>query len=139
MQPGGIIVVNEDEFTAANLTKAKYSSNPLTDGQLSEFRVIPVAMTRLNEGALKHLQLPNKDVARCKNFFALGLSLWLYDRPLQPVLEWLMKKFRNSPSVLAANGASLRAGYNFADTAELFSVQHYGAQRHSCGRALTGG
>jgi 2-oxoglutarate ferredoxin oxidoreductase subunit alpha len=81
-------------------------------------------MTRLNEAAVKHLQLPRKDVARCKNFFALGLSLWLYDRPLQPVLEWLATKFRNSPSIMAANGASLRAGYNFADTAELFSVQH---------------
>ncbi len=70
------------------------------------------------------MQLPRKDAARCKNFFALGLSLWLYDRPLQPVLEWLMKKFRNNPPMMAANGASLRAGYNFADTAELFSVQH---------------
>ena len=70
------------------------------------------------------MQLPRKDACACKNFFALGLSLWLYDRPLQPVLEWLMKKLRNNPSMMAANGASLRAGYNFADTAELFSVQH---------------
>jgi 2-oxoglutarate/2-oxoacid ferredoxin oxidoreductase subunit alpha len=124
LQPGGILVVNEDEFTAANLSKAGYASNPLSSGELSAFRVIPVAMTRLNEEAVKPLQLSRKDAARCKNFFALGLSLWLYDRPLQPVLEWLIKKLRNNRSVMAANGASLRAGYNYADTAELFSVQH---------------
>ena len=124
LQPGGIVVVNEDEFTTANLSKAEYASNPLSSGELSAFRVIPVAMTRLNEEAVRHMQLPRKDASRCKNFFALGLSLWLYDRPLQPVLEWLMKKLRNNPPMMAANGASLRAGYNFADTAELFSVQH---------------
>lgn len=124
LQPGGIIVVNEDEFTPANLTKAKYEANPLATDELSAYRVIPVAMTRLNEEAVKHLKLPRKDAARCKNFFALGLALWLYDRPLQPLLEWLMKKFRKDATTMAANGASLRAGYNYADTAELFRVQH---------------
>jgi 2-oxoglutarate ferredoxin oxidoreductase subunit alpha len=124
VQPGGILVVNEDEFTEANLAKAGYAANPLTSGELSAYRVIPVAMTRMNEEAVRHLQLPRKDAARCKNFFALGLSLWLYDRPIQPVLEFLIKKFRKSLSIMAANGASLRAGYNYADTAELFRVQH---------------
>ena len=124
VQPGGILVVNEDEFTEANLAKAGYAANPLTSGELSAYRVIPVAMTRMNEEAVRHLQLPRKDAARCKNFFALGLSLWLYDRPIQPVLEYLIKKFRKSLPVMAANGASLRAGYNYADTAELFRVQY---------------
>ncbi len=124
LMPGGIIIANEDEFIEANLAKAGYASNPLTDGSLDDYRLIPVAMTRLNEEAVRHLGLSRKDAARCKNFFALGLSLWLYDRPLQPLLEWLMKKFRKNVPVMAANGASLRAGYNFADTAELFRVNY---------------
>jgi 2-oxoglutarate ferredoxin oxidoreductase subunit alpha len=124
LQPGGIVIVNEDEFTPANLAKADYACNPLEGDALGAYRVLPVAMTRLNEKAVESAQLSRKDAARCKNFFALGLALWLYDRPLQPVLEWLMKKFRKSPAAMAANGASLRAGYNFADTAELFRVQH---------------
>lgn len=124
VQPGGILIVNEDEFTEANLTKAGYAANPLTNDDLAAYRVIPVAMTRMNEEAVRHANLPRKDAARCKNFFALGLSLWLYDRPIQPVLEFLIKKFRKNLAVMAANGASLRAGYNFADTAELFRVQH---------------
>jgi len=124
LQPGGIVIVNEDEFTPANLAKAHYAGNPLEDGALAGYRVLPVAMTRLNEKAVKPAQLPRKEAGRCKNFFALGLALWLYDRPLQPVLEWLIKKFRKNPAAMAANGSSLRAGYNFADTAELFRVQH---------------
>ena len=124
VQPGGILIVNEDEFTEANLAKAGYAANPLTTGELSAYRVIPVPMTRMNDEAVRHLNLPRKDAARCKNFFALGLSLWLYDRPIQPVLEFLIKKFRKNLPVMAANGASLRAGYNYADTAELFRVQH---------------
>ena len=124
LQPGGIIVVNEDEFTPAGLKKAEYQSNPLEDGSLQGYRVIPVAITRLNEEAVRPTGLPRQHWDRCKNFFALGVLMWLYDRPLQPLLEWLIKKFQRTPDVLAANAASLRAGYNYANTAELFPV-HY--------------
>ena len=124
VEPGGILIVNEDEFTPGNLEKAKYTSNPLTDGQLAAFRIVPVNMTRRTEEAASSSGVPRKEALRCKNFYALGLALWLYDRPLQPVLEWLMRKFKKNKAVMAANGACLRAGYNFADTAELFSV-HY--------------
>ena len=80
--------------------------------------LIPVPMSRLNEEATSTSELPKPQRARCKNFFALGVMLWLYDRPMQPLLEWLMKKFQRSREVMAANGASLRAGYNFANTAQ---------------------
>jgi 2-oxoglutarate ferredoxin oxidoreductase subunit alpha len=125
LQPGGIIIVNEDEFTEANLRKAGFESNPLEDGALADYRVIPVAVTRLNDEATRATGLPPNQRARCRNFFTLGITLWLYDRPLQPVLEWLMRKFIKSPPVMAANGASLRAGHNYANTAELFRVHYH--------------
>lgn len=124
VQPGGILIVNQDEFNEANLTKARYKANPLEDGSLAGFRVIPVPMTHLNDEATRVAKLSSRDRARCKNFFALGIVLWLYDRPLQPLLEWLMKKFYKTKEVMAANGAALRAGYNFGNTTELFRV-HY--------------
>lgn len=125
LQPGGIIIVNVDEFTPPHLAKAQYASNPLEDGSLDGYRVIPVAMTRLTDAATKETGLPGVERARCKNFFALGMVLWLYDQPMQPLLEWLLKKFRKAPLVMAANGASLRAGYNFANTAELFRLHFH--------------
>jgi 2-oxoglutarate ferredoxin oxidoreductase subunit alpha len=125
LQSGGILIVNQDEFTEANLAKAHFAANPLDDGTLEAYRVIAVAMTRLNDEATRQTGLGSSQRARCKNFFALGIVLWLYDRPLQPLLEWLMKKFRKTPAVMAANGASLRAGYNFANTTELFRVHYH--------------
>jgi len=125
MHTGGIIIVNQDEFTASNLNKAQFRTNPLEDGSLGGFRVISVPMSRLNDEVTRESGLPSRERARCKNFFALGISLWLYDRPLQPILEWLMKKFRKTPNVMAANGASLRAGYNFANTTEMFRVHFH--------------
>jgi 2-oxoglutarate/2-oxoacid ferredoxin oxidoreductase subunit alpha len=124
VQPGGILIVNQDEFNEANLAKARCKTNPIEDGSLAGFRVIPVPMTRLNDEATRVAKLSSRDRARCKNFFALGIVLWLYDRPLQPLLEWLMRKFHKTKEVMAANGAALRAGYNFGNTTELFRV-HY--------------
>ncbi len=124
LQPGGVVIVDEDEFTSENLQKAGYASNPLAGGELSDFRIVPVPITTLNEQAVSPFRLSPKDAGRCRNFFALGLTLWLYDRPLQPMLEWLMGKFRSNRAVMGANGASLRAGCNYAETAELFRVQH---------------
>ncbi len=128
LQKGGIIIANEDEFTAGNLRKAEYESNPLEDGSLDDYRLIGVPMSRLNDEATAASGLSKSQRARCKNFFALGMALWLYDHPLQPLLEWMMRKFQRSPEVMAANAASLRAGYNFANTAELFRV-HYQVSR----------
>ncbi len=124
LQPGGIIIVDTDAFTPANLAKAHYAANPLEDGSLEGYRVVPVPMTTLTQEATQPSGLPPGARARCKNFFALGLTLWLYDQPLQPLLEWLMRKFRKDRAVMAANGASLRAGYNFANTTELLRI-HY--------------
>ena len=128
LEPGGIIVANEDEFTPGNLEKVGYASNPLDDGSLDSYRLFPVRMTTLNEEAVQHTSLSRAERARCKNFFALGLMLWLYDRPLQPVLEWVIRKFGRNREALAANGASLRAGYYFAETAELFPVSYHVAE-----------
>jgi len=101
LQSGGILIVNQDEFTTANLAKARYPTNPLEDGSLNDYRVIPVAMTRLNDEATSHTGLSSSQRARCKNFFALGIVLWLYDRPLQPLLELMSCAPDTAPCVLA--------------------------------------
>jgi len=124
VEPGGILMVNTDEFTPANLAKAKYPANPVDDESLESYRVVPVAMSKMTDEATRHTGLSGVERERCKNFFALGMVLWLYDQPLQPLLEWLMRKFRKSPAFMDANGSSLRAGYNFANTTELFRL-HY--------------
>jgi len=130
LEKGGILIINSDAFAELNLKKAGYEKNPLEDGSLSAYRVIAIPLTELNLNALKELSLGKKEADRCKNFFALGMMYWLYDRPLDPTLKWMQSKFQKNPVVLEANVRALRAGFNYADTTELFTT-HYRVRKAS--------
>lgn len=121
---GGMIIVNTDAFTEQNLKKAGYSSNPLDDGSLAKYRVFKIPITTVNMSALREINLPAKDKERCKNFWALGLMYWLFDRPLEPTLRWIEEKFKKNPELAKANATALRAGYAYADASEIFTT-HY--------------
>lgn len=122
LEPGGTVIVNEDEFTAGNLKKANYAGNPLEDGTLKGYKVIRVPLTTLNRNALDGIEgLGNKEKDRCKNFFALGLTFWMYDRSLDNTLNWINDKFKNKPEVIEANTRSLKAGFNYGETTETFA------------------
>jgi len=120
----GIIICNSDAFDAKNLKLAKYDSNPLEDDSLSEYKVFPVPVTSLTVEALKDCGLKPKDVARSKNFFALGLMYWLFNEPLDPTLEWVRKKFTNKAEVICGNEKALKAGYYYGENTELFASRY---------------
>lgn len=125
LMPGGTIIVDADEFTAGNLRKADYASNPLEDGSLTGYHVHKVRLTTLNRHAVEGIPgLSIKEVDRSRNFFALGLTFWIYDRPLDSTLEWIEDKFKKNPAVQEANRRALQAGYHFGDTSELFSTRY---------------
>jgi 2-oxoglutarate ferredoxin oxidoreductase subunit alpha len=123
----GILIVNTDAFAQTDLDKAKYKTNPLEDGSLAGYRVVRVAVSKLNKEAVKDCGLSPREQDRCKNFFALGLVYWLYERPLEATLKWLKDKFGKKADhkpVLDANTAALKAGYNYGETVELLPVQY---------------
>ncbi len=95
LEDGGTLIVNTDAFNKENLKKADYASNPLEDGTLKGYRVHRLPITTLNMNALQEagVELSRKEMDRCKNFFALGVVYWLYDRPMEPTLEWIDAKF----------------------------------------------
>ncbi|GIV58272.1 MAG: 2-oxoacid:acceptor oxidoreductase subunit alpha [Bacteroidetes bacterium] len=121
---GGSIIVNVDAFTEKDLKLAGYATNPLEDGSLRDFQVIPVELTRLTRETLKDSELNQKEIDRSKNMFALGLALWLYDRPLEPALTWISTKFARKPVIRDANLALLRKGYHYGETTEQFLVRY---------------
>jgi 2-oxoglutarate ferredoxin oxidoreductase subunit alpha len=124
LEPGGILIVNSDAFSSADLHKAGYPSNPLEDGSLKGYRVFAVPITKLNREAVAELKLSPREADRCKNFFALGLVYWLYERSLEPTLRWIQTKFSKNPSIMEANTRALKAGYNYGETTEAMPV-HY--------------
>jgi 2-oxoglutarate ferredoxin oxidoreductase subunit alpha len=124
LKPGGIIVLNVDSFTARNLEKAHYESNPLEDHSLDGYRVYSINLTKLTREALKDTGLNQRVVDRCKNFYALGLMYWLYHRPLEPTLEWLDRKFKAKPEIAEANKVALKAGYTTGEATEIFQTTY---------------
>lgn len=128
LEPGSIILVNTDAFSVLNLSKAGYKTNPLEDGSISAHRVIQIPLTSLTDQALQGMNMTRTQVDRCKNFFALGIMYWLYERPLEPTLKWIQKKFQKSAQIAEANVKALNAGHAFAETAEIFQ-HHYRISR----------
>jgi len=121
---GGALIVNEDAFTAQNLQKVGYAANPLQDGSLKQWNVFNVPISTLNSRALEGLGLTNKQVDLTKNFFALGLMFWLYERDVAGTVKWINDKFSKRPEIAEGNKRALKAGYNFGETTEIFHERY---------------
>jgi len=127
---GGIVIVNEDEFTEVNLKKCGYPQgySPLEDEQLtSKYRVFRVGMSRLTRESLAETGMGAKDIDRCRNMYALGIVYWLFDRPLDATIRYLQDyygKRKDRPEIAAMNVRALKAGYYFGETAEVFPVRY---------------
>ena len=122
---GGALIVNSDAFTQQNLNKAGYASNPLTDGSLKQYSVFEIPISTLNARAAEGLGLSSKQVDLSKNFFALGLMFWLYERSMEPTLKWIDAKFSAKPVIAEANKRALSAGYAFGETTEIFHTTYH--------------
>ena len=124
LKRGGVLIVNSDAFDQKNLKLANYDTNPLEDDSLSGYDVHQVPISALTTNALEGLPLSPKEVARCKNFFALGLMYWLYDRPLKNTETWIKDKFKNKPEYVEANTKALQAGHKFGEMTEVFTTRY---------------
>jgi 2-oxoglutarate ferredoxin oxidoreductase subunit alpha len=120
LEPGATIILNSDAFDERALQKAGYAGDPRADGGLSAFKVYEVPMTSLTLEACKPTGAKPRDAERSKNFFALGLVSWMYDRPTDTTVQWIGKRFAKLPQVAEANTLAFKAGVNFGETAELF-------------------
>lgn len=124
LKKGGMIIVNSDSFDLKNLQLAHYQSNPLEDGTLDGYQVYQVPISSLTANALEGVKLSPKEVSRAKNFFALGLMYWLFNRPINNTVKWIHEKFAKNPEYVEGNEKALRAGYNYGEMTELFTARY---------------
>ena len=124
LKANGILIVNSDSFKETDLRKAHLKANPLEDHTLDKFRVFPVELQRLTRAALQHLGLDAKAMDRCKNFFALGMCYWLYNRSMEPTVRWIDDKFKKKPLLAEANQLALKAGYSYCEATEVFQTSY---------------
>jgi len=125
LRKGGIIIANTAGFDEKNLNLAKYNTNPLKDNSLKEYQVFAIDMNSVVAEYLKDLPLTKKEMDRTKNFFALGLTYWLYNRPLEPTIKWLQAKFSKKPKYYEANLRALKAGWEWGESRDEFAVRYY--------------
>jgi 2-oxoglutarate ferredoxin oxidoreductase subunit alpha len=125
LEMGGLIILNTDAFTRQNLRKAKYDQNPLEDDTLQGYRLYKIPLTSLNREALKDVEgLTAKQKDRSQNLFALGITFWIFDRPLQTTSRWIEEKFAGRPAIIEANQKALRMGYYFGENTEIFRQRY---------------
>ena len=114
LKHGGVTIVDIDSFKASDLEKAKFTTdNPFAELNMNEDQVLMVPITSLTKAALAESGLDNKAIIKCRNFFALGLVCWLFDRPMDSVLHFIKKKFARKPAIYDANAKVLQAGYDY--------------------------
>jgi 2-oxoglutarate/2-oxoacid ferredoxin oxidoreductase subunit alpha len=124
LKTNGILIVNSDDFKETDLRKAQIAVSPLEDHSLDGYRLFAVELTKLTRAALKDVGLDAKSMDRCKNFFALGMCYWLYNRSMEPTLRWLDDKFKTKPQLVSANKLAMQAGYSFCEATEAFQISY---------------
>jgi 2-oxoglutarate ferredoxin oxidoreductase subunit alpha len=124
LKASGILIVNLDNFKENDLRKAQMTVNPLEDHSLDAYRLFSVDLTRLTRVALQDLGLDKKAMDRCKNFFALGMCYWLYNRPMESTYRWLDGKFKKKALLAEANKLAMKAGYSYCEATEAFQVSY---------------
>jgi 2-oxoglutarate ferredoxin oxidoreductase subunit alpha len=124
LKANGILIVNSDAFAETDLRKAQMSSNPLEDHSLDKYRLFSVELERLTKIALEHLGLDAKSVSRCKNFFALGMCYWLYNRSMEGTTRYIEEKFSKKPLLVEANKLAMKAGYSYCEATEAFQISY---------------
>jgi 2-oxoglutarate/2-oxoacid ferredoxin oxidoreductase subunit alpha len=121
LKKGGTLILDTDQFNEKNLSRVGYKQSPVDDGSLANYQVHKVDITGMTLKSIEELGLNQRAAVRCKNFFALGLAYWMYNRSLDHTLAWINAKFPGKPEVAEANRRALKAGYHYGETVEVFA------------------
>jgi 2-oxoglutarate/2-oxoacid ferredoxin oxidoreductase subunit alpha len=124
LKANGILIVNSEAFAETDLRKAQMTVNPLEDHSLDKYRLFPVELERLTKAALEHLGLDARSISRCKNFFALGMCYWLYNRSMDGTTRYIEEKFAKKPLLVEANKLAMKAGYSYCEATEAFQISY---------------
>lgn len=123
VKKGGIIIVDADTFEEGAIEKAGYTSNPLEDDSLSNYRLIKAPITNFTIETVKDIFTDRKAALKCRNMFALGMIFFVFGKGLEHTDAYLEKKFAKKPDVVKANKEVVRAGYNFCENTDVMESQ----------------
>jgi 2-oxoglutarate ferredoxin oxidoreductase subunit alpha len=119
LKRGGTVVYDEGAFDQRAYAKANIAGNPVDGSPAAPYHAIPVAIEKRTLEAVAEFGLGRKDGARAKNFWALGLSLWLCGQHPHATIRWIERRFARETGLLGGTLAALKAGYAYGETMEL--------------------
>ncbi len=119
LRRGGTVVVDESAFNERAFAKAGLSGDPVDRGDGAAYKVISAEIAKRTLESVADYGLGRKEATRAKNFWALGLSLWLCSQSPEQTLQWIAERFKANPSLAGANAAALKAGFAYGETMEL--------------------
>ncbi|MCL2073281.1 MAG: 2-oxoacid:acceptor oxidoreductase subunit alpha [Marinilabiliaceae bacterium] len=126
MSPGGTIIYDEDNFDAKSLQKAGYETDdPIVEDQLEKYKIIKIPVGLLARESVKVMEVDNKTVLRSKNMFILGFACWLFNRPLDPIMAFLNKKFEKKKVIRDVNLTLFEAGFWYGNSIRDEVPQYY--------------
>lgn len=118
LNSGGLLIINEDSFQAKDWQKAGLTSDFLSN-VAEQYQIISLPLISQTLKAVESLEINHAQAKKAKNFYVLGLVLWLFDLPTNSCISFINKKFKDKPLIAKANELTLLAGYNYAMTLEL--------------------
>jgi 2-oxoglutarate ferredoxin oxidoreductase subunit alpha len=114
LYPDSIVIIDTDSFQKKDLEKAEFTTgDPFKELGLTTVQVVAAPISTMVRDGLAEFGLDNKSALRCKNMFTLGLTCWLFDRPLDNAMHMLQNKFAKKPLIVQANIKALTDGYNY--------------------------
>lgn len=113
LKPNALIIINEDSFTKKDWQKAGLEIS------LETLNCLKIPLIELTCTALKETSLTFAQQKKCKNFYILGVILWMFDSSLDFSMQFITNKFKTDEKLLLANQIALQAGFNYALTLEL--------------------
>lgn len=124
LKSNGLLILDTDSFNDKNLKRAGFDENPLENNFLDKYKVIKIPITKITYECVKEYIPSVSNAKRCKNFFALGLICWIYDRNTELIKNWIDKKFKDK-EIIEGNKKALIAGFNYGNTIELLHSQFH--------------
>ena len=110
-----IIFINECQFTEKDWQKAKCDASQL-DELKKNHQIISISMIKLVSDALANFDIPHAHMKRCKNFFVLGMLIWLFELSLDKANSLMSIKFKNKSEIAEAAQIAISAGYHYGMT-----------------------
>lgn len=123
LNQGGLLIINEDSMQAKDWEKAGCNPDLLKDAA-EQYQLISLPLITYTLKAVEALDMNHAQAKKTKNFYVLGLVLWLFDLPTDNCLAFIAKKFKTNAQLAKANELALLAGYNYAMTLELTRQQY---------------